>query len=178
MDLSKLQQQLAEQDSRLPPVEKWNPPFCGNMDIVIKTDGSWWYMGSPIGRKALVKLFASVLKKEHGRYFLVTPVEKVGIQVEDAPFVITQWQQQQDKLLFTSQCDDQLVVSPSHPVQLFEHQGQLLPYALVRRNLWARLHQNIYYQLAELGQPGQLNGQQHLLLSSGDYQFSLGLLEE
>ena len=71
----------------LPPVEKWNPPFCGNLDIRIARDGTWFYLGTPIGRPELVKLFSSILKKEEDKYFLVTPVEKVGITVDDAPFV-------------------------------------------------------------------------------------------
>src|SRR5450631_2801273 len=71
----------------LPPVERWNPPFCGDIDMKIATDGTWFYQKTPIGRLALVKLFSSVLKREAGKYFLVTPVEKVGIVVEDAPFL-------------------------------------------------------------------------------------------
>src|SRR5205085_11987754 len=72
---------------KYPPVEKWNPPFCGDLDMRIAADGTWFYLGTPIGRPALVRLFASVIKREEGRYFLVTPVEKVGIRVEDAPFL-------------------------------------------------------------------------------------------
>ncbi|GAC31196.1 DUF1285 domain-containing protein [Paraglaciecola polaris] len=174
MDLATLQKQLADQQGKLPPVDKWNPDFCGDMDLVIKHDGSWFYMGTPIGRKPLVKLFASVLKKEDEKYYLVTPVEKLGIKVEDVPYVITQWEVQDDLLIFTTQTDEQVVVSASHPVELKDNpQNQLaLPYINVRRNLWARLHQNVYYQLIEQAEQ-QGNA---LYISSGDYQFCLGHL--
>ncbi|MEH6710648.1 MAG: DUF1285 domain-containing protein [Paraglaciecola polaris] len=174
MDLATLQKQLADQQGKLPPVDKWNPDFCGDMDLVIKHDGSWFYMGTPIGRKTLVKLFASVLKKEDEKYYLVTPVEKLGIKVEDVPYVITQWEVQDDLLIFTTQTDEQVVVSASHPVELKDNpQNQLaLPYINVRRNLWARLHQNVYYQLIEQAEQ-QGNA---LYITSGDYQFCLGHL--
>ena len=174
MELATLQKQLADQQGKLPPVDKWNPDFCGDMDLVIKHDGSWFYMGTPIGRKPLVKLFASVLKKEDEKYYLVTPVEKLGIKVEDVPYVITQWEVQDDLLIFTTQTDEQVVVSASHPVELKDNpQNQLaLPYINVRRNLWARLHQNVYYQLIEQAEQ-QGNA---LYITSGDYQFCLGHL--
>jgi hypothetical protein len=89
-----------------PPVHLWNPPFCGDLDIRIARDGTWHYLGTPIGRQPLVRLFASILKREGDRYFLVTPVEKVGIVVEDAPFVAVD---------FTVEGEGQPSVSPSRP---------------------------------------------------------------
>ncbi|MEP1448426.1 MAG: DUF1285 domain-containing protein [Paraglaciecola sp.] len=177
-DLGAFQNQISAQNAALPPVDKWNPDFCGDIDIQIKHDGTWFYMGTPIGRKPLVKLFASVLKREDQNYFLVTPVEKVGIQVEDVPFIITQWQKEEDKLLLTTNTGDDLIVSSENPIKIFADKktAAFLPYALVRRNLWARLHQNVFYQLAELGTEQQLNGKNHLMLNSGDYSFSLGEL--
>lgn len=177
-DLGAFQQQISSQKAALPPVDKWNPDFCGDIDIQIKHDGTWFYMGTPIGRKPLVKLFASVLKRENDQYFLVTPVEKVGIQVEDVPFIITQWQIENNKLALTTNTGDDLIVSSINPIQIFADKktGALLPYALVRRNLWARLHQNVFYQLAELGKEQEIAGKRHLMLSSGDYNFSLGEL--
>lgn len=177
-DLSAFQQQISSQNLALPPVDKWNPDFCGDIDLQIKHDGSWFYMGTAIGRKPLVKLFASVLKREGEQYFLVTPVEKVGIQVEDAPFIITEWQQQDDKLVLTTNIGDILIVDENHPIELFEDKKTAanLPYALVRRNLWARLHQNVFYQLAELGKEQLINGKKHLTLKSDNYTFSLGEL--
>jgi hypothetical protein len=181
-DLGAFQSQISSQNAALPPVDKWDPDFCGDIDIQIKHDGSWFYMGTPIGRKPLVKLFASVLKREDDLYFLVTPVEKVGIQVEDVPFIITEWQKQGSKLTLTTNTGQDLIVSSENPIQIFADKktGALLPYALVRRNLWARLHQNVFYQLAELavdhGEEQELEGKRHLMLESGDYRFSLGEL--
>ncbi|MEP1383949.1 MAG: DUF1285 domain-containing protein [Paraglaciecola sp.] len=177
-DLGSFQAQINSQQNAMPSLEKWNPDFCGNIDMQIKHDGSWLYMGTPIGRKALVKLFASVLKRESDEYFLVTPAEKVGIQVVDAPFIITQWHNEEGELVLTSNVGDILKVSAENPIELFNDKltGATLPYAKVRRNLWARFHQNVFYQLAELGQEQNIKGQAHLTLNSGDYCFSLGTL--
>jgi hypothetical protein len=178
MDLAELQKQLASQQGKLPPVDKWDPKFCGDIDLEIKHDGSWHYMGTPIGRQALVKLFASVIKREGDDYFLVTPVEKVGIRVADSPFIITQWQQQDGQLVFTTKTEDVFVVSMTNPVKLKVDitTGETLPYALVRTNLWARLHQNVFYQLTELGTEQLKDGCKQLIVQSGDYHFSLGKL--
>jgi hypothetical protein len=177
-DLGDFQKQVSSQDTTLPPVDKWDPSFCGDIDIQIKHDGSWFYMGTPISRKPLVKLFASVLKREDEHYFLVTPVEKVGIKVEDVPFIITQWHKEGNKLVLTTNTGQNLIVSSENPIQIFADKktGIFLPYALVRRNLWARLHQNVFYQLAELGKEQVLDGKRHLILASSDYHFSLGEL--
>lgn len=177
-DLSRFQQQISSQHAALPPVEKWNPDFCGDIDLVVKHDGSWFYMGTPIGRQSLVKLFSTVVKREGDHYFLVTPVEKVGIQVEDAPFIITEWQREKDSYLFTTNVGDTFMVGPDNPIQVMNDQltSAPLPYALVRRNLWARLHQNVFYQLAELGEAHQVDGKSHLMLNSAGYSFSLGEL--
>lgn len=179
MDLTSLQKQLESQSGYAAPVYLWDPPFCGDMDIRIKHDGSWHYMDSPIGREALVKLFSSVLKKEDDKYYLVTPVEKVGIVVEDVPFVITQWQQLEGHISFTTAQGEEFIVAEEHPVVLQQDpvNKEQLPYVLVRSNLYGRLHQNVYYQLVDIGTETTLeNGEQHLMLNSGDYQFSLGKL--
>jgi hypothetical protein len=177
-DLAVFQQQIILQNAALPPVDKWDPEFCGDIDIQIKHDGTWFYMGTPINRKALVKLFASVLKRENDHYFLVTPAEKVGIQVEDSPFIITQWQKNSNKLALTTSTGNDLIVGKENPIQIFADKktGAHLPYVLVRKNLWGRLHQNVFYQLAELGKEQTLNDKRHLVLNSGDYHFSLGEL--
>jgi hypothetical protein len=145
----------------------------------IRYDGSWWYMGTPIGRPSMITLFSRVLKKEEEDYFLVTPVEKVKIKVADTPFVITQWQQDQHQLYLTTQQQDRILVSPAHPVEIWRDKvtHEKRPYVLVRRNLWGRLHQNVYYQLINLGYEAQRDSAAHLCLNSGDYQFSLGKLE-
>ncbi|AWL13417.1 hypothetical protein HMF8227_02969 [Saliniradius amylolyticus] len=180
MDLNKLQQQLADEQQALPPVDQWDPPFCGDMDLVIKHDGSWQYHGSPIGRQSLVKLFASVLKREGENYFLVTPVEKLGIRVEDSPFVATQWQRTDDGYLnFTTNVGDRFVLGDDHPIALFSDKtsSAILPYARVRRNLWARLHQNVLYQLVHEASLEDGDTGQQLMLHSGPYSCSLGLTE-
>ena len=95
---------------RLPPVHLWNPPFCGDLDMRIASDGTWFYMGTPIGRPALVRLFSTILKREHGKHFLVTPVEKVGIRVDDAPFLAVEMLAESDSrgrlLRFRTNVDD------------------------------------------------------------------------
>ena len=117
MDLTRFQQQLKGTSSKtrpLPPVEKWDPDFCGDINLTIALDGRWFYEGSPIGRASLVQLFASVLKREGDSYFLVTPVEKVGITVEDTPFLVTQWEKTTDQKTgsevyqFTTQTGDEI----------------------------------------------------------------------
>ncbi len=159
MDLSRFQQQLSgTQDASraLPPVEQWDPDFCGDLNMVITLDGRWFYENSPIGRQSLVTLFSTVLKKEGDDYFLVTPVEKVGIQVEDVPFVITNWRRDGDALILTTQTGDECTIGNDHPIELRSPPPALadpdatpIPYVNVRRNLWGRLHQNVYYQLLE-----------------------------
>lgn len=194
MDIQQLQRQLETQGlgQQAAPVHLWEPAFCGDIDISIKRDGSWHYMGSPIGRLAIVKLFASVLRKDQDKYFLVTPSEKVGIHVEDCPFIITDWQQQAGHITFTTNLGDTVIVGTEHPVilqptiQVNEHPTSntpntanelSLPYVLVRNRLYARLHQNVFYQLIELGViESNAAGQEQLMLQSGDYRFSLGQL--
>lgn len=148
---------------RLPPVERWNPPFCGDLDMRIAADGTWFYMGTPIGRPALVRLFSSVLKREGDDYFLVTPVEKVGIRVEDAPFQAVEMQLdgQGDGrgIAFRTQVDDLLCVGPEHPLR-FERAAKdgLKPYVHVRRGLWARLTRALTYDLLALGEVRDVAG--------------------
>jgi hypothetical protein len=178
MDLNQLQKHIGTQTEKLPPVDKWTPDFCGDIELHIKHDGSWWYMGTPIGRKALVRLFSTVLKKEDNKYFLVTPVEKVGIQVEDVPFIVTQWQQTDAGIVFTTLTDDVVLASEENPVVLMQDNVSktTLPYLNVRRNLWARLHQNVFYQLADIGTPQDNNGNKQLMINDRNYAFSLGHL--
>ena len=179
VDLSSLQKSLNNKGS-LPPVDQWNPDFCGDIDLQIKSDGRWFYTGSPIGREAIVKLFASVIKKEQDNYFLVTPVEKVGIQVEDVPFIVTQWRQEQEHLICTTSVGDETIVCEQNPIALHynKQQQDFIPYLKIRRNLWARLHQNVLYQLVELGVEALDNQQRQVLtIRSGEAVFPLGFLE-
>lgn len=140
-----------------PPVEKWNPPFCGDLDIRIARDGTWYYLGSPIGRMPLVKLFASVLRKdEDGRHYLVTPVEKIGITVEDAPLLAVEMavegEAQEQQLTLRTNLGDLVAVGEDHPLR-FEKEpdsGGLKPYVHVRGRLEALFTRALMYQLADL----------------------------
>ncbi|MBL6850016.1 DUF1285 domain-containing protein [Planktomarina temperata] len=137
----------------LPPVHLWNPPFCGDLDIRIARDGTWFYLGTPIGRPALVKLFSSILKKEAGKYYLVTPVEKVGIQVDDAPFVAVDVDHRDGDLHFTTQVGDTMIAGPDHPIRVERdpETGEPSPYVLVRSNLEALIDRKSFYRLVDLG---------------------------
>src|SRR3990172_2763404 len=155
----------------LPPVEQWNPPFCGDMNMRIAADGTWFYQKTPIGRPALVKLFASVLKREDDRYFLVTPVEKCGIVVEDAPFLAVELRVEHPAssldpsvrsrvLHFRTNVDDWVACGPDHPLR-FEREsgtGGLKPYLHVRRELWAKVTRALFYDLVELGEERDVDG--------------------
>jgi hypothetical protein len=147
-----------------PPVHLWDPPFCGDLDIRIASDGTWFYMGSPIGRLPLVKLFASVIKREGDKYFLVTPVEKIGITVEDAPFLAVEMQSEPTsagrRLHFRTNVDDWVACGPEHALR-FEPEvssGGLKPYLHIRRNLWAKVTRALFYDLVEMGEERDIGG--------------------
>lgn len=141
----------------LPPVHKWNPPFCGDLDMRIARDGTWFYEGSPIGRIGLVKLFSSILKMEDGRYFLVTPVEKVGITVDDAPFVATDFTvtgERNDQVIrFETHVGDFTDAGPDNPIRVErdDESGEPAPYVHVRAGLEALIDRKSFYRLVELG---------------------------
>jgi len=149
----------------LPPVHLWNPPFCGDLDMRIAADGTWYYLKTPIGRHALVKLFASVLKREDDNYFLVTPVEKCGIVVEDAPFLAVELNVERGErgqvLRFRTNVDDWVACGPGHALR-FEPEdgtGGLKPYLHVRRDLWAKVTRALFYDLVELGEEREVSGE-------------------
>jgi hypothetical protein len=141
------------------PVEDWNPPYCGDIGLKIRRDGTWTYQESPIGRIALVKLFASILRKDaDGRTYLVTPVEKIGIDVEDAPFLAVEMavrgEGRDQHLTFRTNVDDVVTVDPDHPLR-FERQGPdggSKPYVLVRGRLEALCTRSVYAELVELAE--------------------------
>ncbi|NOD90186.1 DUF1285 domain-containing protein [Ruegeria sp. HKCCD4315] len=141
----------------LPPVHLWNPPFCGDLDIHIAKDGTWSYLGSPINRFELVKLFSSILKKEDGKYYLVTPVEKVGITVEDAPFVAVDFDREgegeQQNLTFTTHVGDHAVAGSGHPIRIVIDPvtNEPSPYIMIRSDLEARIDRKSFYRLVEIG---------------------------
>ncbi len=141
----------------LPPVETWNPPFCGDIDMEIRRDGTWFYEGTPIGRPGLVKLFASILIREGNDYFLVTPVEKVGIKVVDAPFIAVDFESsgvgEAQRLTFTTNLEDITVAGPETPLRFVRdaETGEPSPYVRVRRNLEALIDRKSFYRLVDLG---------------------------
>jgi uncharacterized protein len=146
------------------PVHLWNPPFCGDIDMRIAADGTWFYQGTPIGRPALVRLFATILKREGENYFLVTPVEKCGIVVEDAPFLAVEVQAGEGaggrELRFRTNVDDWVCCGPGHPLR-FETQpetGGLKPYVHVRSDLWAKATRAVWHDLVDLGEEREVGG--------------------
>jgi len=153
---------LAATGRGLPPVELWDPPFCGNLDMRIATDGTWYYLKTPIGRPALVKLFASVLKREGDDYFLVTPVEKCGIQVEDAPFLAVELRVADDEsgkvLNFRTNVDEWIACGSAHELRFNPEPrtGGLKPYLHVRRGLWAKVTRSLFFDLVGLGEERQI----------------------
>jgi len=162
---------------KFPPVEKWHPDFCGDIDMCIKKDGSWFYMGTPIGRARMVKLFSSVLRKDSdGKTYLVTPVEKIGITVEDAHFVAigleTGEQDGLPVLIFETNVGDKVVAGKSNPIRVETNEttDEPRPYILVRGNLEALISRSVFYQMVELA---SLEGEQ-LFIESGGERFLLG----
>jgi hypothetical protein len=142
----------------------------------IATDGTWFYLKTPIGRPALVKLFASVLKREGDKYFLVTPVEKVGITVDDAPFLAVEMRVEDGAagrvLHFRTNVDDWVACGPDHALRFEPEQGTggLKPYVHVRRDLWAKVTRARFYDLVELGEERDVNGERMFgVASSGDF---------
>jgi uncharacterized protein len=159
-----------------PPVHLWNPPFCGNIDMRIARDGTWFYLGTPIGRAPLVKLFSAILKREGDDYFLVTPVEKVGITVDDAPLLATDFEVSGEgadqTLTFTAKTEDAATLGPDHPLRVERDpiSGEPSPYILIRANLWALIDRKSFYRMVDLGCHHPHDGQMWFgLWSSGQF---------
>ena len=158
-----------------PPVHLWNPPFCGDLDMEIKRDGTWFYLGTPIGREALVRLFASGLKLEDGKFFLVTPVEKVGIRVEDAPFIAVDCdisgKGAEQVLRFTTNVGDEVTAGPDHAIRVIRlEDDEPQPYLHVRRGLEAKIDRKTFYRLVDIARPAAHEGQDWLgLWSRGQF---------
>jgi hypothetical protein len=167
-----------------PPVERWNPPFCGDLDMRIASDGTWFYAKTPIGRPALVQLFASVLKREADKYFLVTPVEKCGIQVEDAPFLAVELEIKESSagrvLNFRTNVDDWVQCGPEHALRFEAESGTagLKPYLHVRRDLWAKVTRALFFDLVELGEEREFEGKPMFGVTSMGAFFPMAPAEE
>jgi hypothetical protein len=146
-----------------PPVHLWNPPFCGAIDMRIAADGTWHYQGTPIGRPAMVRLFASILRKDPDRFVLVTPVEMVEIVVDDAPFLAVSMDRRSEAgkpaLSFRTNVDDEVVAGADNPLR-FEQEatGGFRPYVLVRGGLWAKATRSVYLELVEAAEVQEVSG--------------------
>lgn len=176
--ISRASEQTGDGKRSLPPVDKWNPPFCGDIDMEIRADGTWFYMGTPIGRAPLVRLFSTVLRRdEDGRTYLVTPVEKVGIRVVDAPFLAVEMQVTQREgrqvLTFRTNVGDVVEAGAEHPLR-FEISGEnreLKPYLTVRGRLEALVSRAVMYDLVELGEAIVIDGVPMFSVRSGTEVF-------
>ncbi|MGY3438492.1 MULTISPECIES: DUF1285 domain-containing protein [unclassified Marinovum] len=167
----------ANKGKGLPPVHLWNPPDCGDLDMWIARDGTWFYMGTPIGRKELVRLFSTILRKDDDRYVLVTPVEKVGIVVDDAPFVAVDFEVSGEghaqELRFETNVGDFTVAGPDAPIRVERdaETGEPSPYVLVRANLEALIDRKSFYRLVEIGAHHEVSGERWFGLWSGGVFF-------
>ena len=160
----------------LPPVHLWNPPDCGDLDMRIARDGTWFYLGTPIGRPELVRLFSTILRKDGDRYVLVTPVEKVGITVDDAPFVAVDFHVSgigRDQILtFETNVGDKAAAGSDHPIRVTRDvdTGEPSPYVLIRDRLEALIDRKSFYRLVEIGSHADHDGESWFgLWSSGQF---------
>ncbi len=162
-----------------PPVHDWNPAFCGDLDMRIARDGTWFYLGTPIGRQNMVKLFASILRKDGDRYFLVTPVEKVGITVDDAPFVAQDFEVtgsgRDQAITFFTNVEDAATAGPDHPIRVLRDPatGEPSPYVEIRAGLEALIDRKSFYRLVEHASHEPVDGQSWFGLWSGGKFFPI-----
>ncbi|MBW9055104.1 DUF1285 domain-containing protein [Rhizobium mesosinicum] len=182
--ISRASEAKSGKERGLPPVEKWNPPFCGDIDMEIRADGTWFYMGTPIGRLPLVELFSTVLRKdEDGKTYLVTPVEKVGIRVIDAPFVAVEMnvseRDGQQMLTFRTNVGDVIEAGRDHPLRFPGHgpgygkDSELKPYLHVRGRLEALVSRAVMYEMVGLGEVLEVAGREMFVVRSGGEIFPM-----
>jgi len=167
----------------LPPVHLWKPPVCGDLDIRIAGDGTWFYMGTPIGRPALVRLFSTILKREGDKHFLVTPVEKVGIRVADAPFMAVEMLMEEGDnhrvLRFRTNVDDWVTCDGAHRLRFAQAaDGGLTPYLHVRADLWAKVTRALYYDLVDISEERMVDGQPMFGVESAGEFFAMADAEQ
>lgn len=161
------------------PVHLWNPPYCGELDIRISRDGQWWYLGTPIGRVELVRLFASVLKLEDGRHYLVTPVEKIGITVDDAPFVAVDFELGDagptQAITFETNLGERAVAGPDNPIRVIRdpETGEPAPYVHIRGGMEALIDRKSYYRLVDIAEHDVVDGRSWFGLRSGGVFFPI-----
>ena len=163
----------------LPPVDKWNPPFCGDIDLKILRDGRWMYMGTEIKRPAMVRLFSTILRLDpDGEYYLVTPVEKVRIQVEDTPFLIVSMdklkKENKTSLIFYTSLQDEIVLTKKNPISIeVNDKNEPSPYLLVRNNLRGLISRSVYYELIEYAQERTIEDKNFLTIESNNEIFKM-----
>ena len=163
----------------LPPVDKWNPPFCGDIDLKILRDGRWMYMGTEIKRPAMVRLFSTILRLDSdGEYYLVTPVEKVRIQVEDTPFLIVSMdklkKENKTSLIFYTSLQDEIVLTKKNPISIeVNDKNEPSPYLLVRNNLRGLISRSVYYELIEYAQERTIEDKNFLTIESNNEIFKM-----
>lgn len=171
IDINDLTNSLKQQHRA--PIEKWDPPFCGDIDMRIAADGEWFYQGTVIARPELVCLFSSVLWRENDEYFLITPAEKIRIVVEDCPFMITEWRSLEDKadlIQVVTNIGEAYILSREYPLRIVDS----LPLVEIRDGFLARVHRNVYYQWAALAEEARDDEKTGYYLQSGDARFWLG----
>lgn len=167
-------EEIAKQisDKKQPPVHLWKPDSVGTIDIKIDRNGAWFHEGEPILRDTLVELFSSILWYENDQHYLVTPAEKLAIDVADTPFLIHQMEKLDDIWVAVTNTHEQIIIGDQHPVILRDYQGQWLPYVNVRYDLWARLNRSVYYHWVSEAVDAA-DDVEELWLQSGDYRFRL-----
>ena len=163
----------------IPPVEKWNPPFCGEIDMRILRNGKWTYMGSEIKRPAMIKLFSNIVRlDDDGHYYLVTPVEKVRIKVDDVPFVAVSMRKIKEEgvncLSFTTNVQDEVTLSKENPIEIvINDNNEPSPYILIRKNLKALISRSVYYDLINMAKEEIINDKKFLVIKSNNTLFKL-----
>ena len=163
----------------IPPVDKWNPPFCGEIDMHILRNGKWTYMGSEIKRPAMIKLFSNIIRlDDDGHYYLVTPVEKVRIKVDDVPFIAVSMKKIKDKgvccLSFMTNVQDEVTLSKENPIEIvINDNNEPSPYILIRKNLKALISRSVYYDLINIAEEEIINDKKFLVIKSNHISFKL-----
>ena len=178
-----LQQITKFENEKLPPVHLWDPPLCENVEMKIDREGRWYFMNSPIGRERMVKLFSKVLRfDEDGEYYLVTPVEKIRIVVDERPFVIVDYhitkKNKKQVITFETNTGDMFLLDKKHPinVEVNKKTGEPKPYVLVRSNLEGLISRNIYYKLIEISEHKKTSEGEVFILKSSNQSFKIGSL--
>ena len=163
----------------IPPLEQWHPKHCGTMDLTVKANGEWWHEGQLIKRQSLIDLFSTVLWKEHGKFYLKTPVEQIEIKVEDEPLLVNQVDQiefdGQPYIQLTTTNQDLVIVDQDHPIFMREYKGELRPYVHVRFGINALIQRATFFHLVEMGELAENEqGEPILSLKSGNLNLQLG----